>query len=100
MMAKKNAAQPAPEPVWIQPDHLQKARIAPFLCRVEPFQRMADFVPLYAHPPAVTLPPLPEPTGQTDNERGYGLRHYTADQMRDYARECLRAAGVEIRDAD
>ena len=40
------------EPVaWIQPDHLQKARIAPFLCRVEPTQRCADFVPLYLSPP-------------------------------------------------
>jgi hypothetical protein len=44
--------QPEPEPVaWIQPDHLQKARVAPFLCRVEPTQRCADFVPLYTHPP-------------------------------------------------
>lgn len=34
------------EPVWIQPNHLQKARQAPFLCRVEPKQR-DDFVPLY-----------------------------------------------------
>lgn len=41
------------EPVWIQPDHLQKARIAPFLCRVEPTKRIADFVPLYtASPPS------------------------------------------------
>jgi hypothetical protein len=40
------------EPVaWIQPDHLQKARQAPFLCRVEPTQRCADFVPIYTHPP-------------------------------------------------
>ena len=37
-----------PEPAaWAQPDHLQKARLAPFLCRVEPTQRHADFVPLY-----------------------------------------------------
>jgi len=35
---------------WIQPDHLQKAKRAPFLCRVEPTQRCADFVPLYAAP--------------------------------------------------
>jgi hypothetical protein len=40
------------EPVaWIQPDHLQKARQAPFLCRVEPTKRMSDFVPIYTHPP-------------------------------------------------
>ena len=45
-------AEPVQEPVaWIQPDHLQKARIAPFLCRVEPTQRCADFVPLYLAPP-------------------------------------------------
>jgi hypothetical protein len=39
------------EPVWIQPDHLQKAQKAPFLCRVEPHKR-DDFVPLYPTPPA------------------------------------------------
>ena len=39
----------APQPVaWIQPDHLQKAMRAPFLCRVEPTQRFPDFVPLFA----------------------------------------------------
>lgn len=44
--------EPAQEPVaWIQPDHLQKARVAPFFCRVEPTQRCADFVPLYTAPP-------------------------------------------------
>jgi hypothetical protein len=37
--------------VWIQPDHLQKAQRAPFLCRVEPNKR-DDFVPLYPTPPA------------------------------------------------
>jgi hypothetical protein len=36
---------------WIQPDHLQKARQAPFLCRVEPTKRMADFVAIYTAPP-------------------------------------------------
>jgi hypothetical protein len=39
------------EPVWIQPDHLQKAKTAPFLCRVEPHKR-DDFVPLYTTQPA------------------------------------------------
>ena len=50
-------AQPAPvqEPVWIQPDHLQKAQTAPFLCRVEPHKR-DDFVPLYTTPPAQPAP--------------------------------------------
>lgn len=44
-------AAPVQEPVWIQPDHLQKAKTAPFLCRVEPNKR-DDFVPLYTTPPA------------------------------------------------
>ena len=54
--------QPAPvqEPVWIQPDHLQKAQRAPFLCRVEPHKR-DDFVPLYTTPPAA---PMQEPVGR------------------------------------
>jgi hypothetical protein len=51
-MVYTTAAQPAPvQPVWIQPDHLQKAQKAPFLCRVEPHKR-DDFVPLYTTPPA------------------------------------------------
>jgi hypothetical protein len=37
--------------VYIQSDHLLKAMQAPFLCRVEPTQRLPDFVPLYAAPP-------------------------------------------------
>ena len=50
------------EPVaWIQPDHLQKARQAPFLCRVEPTQRMSDFVPIYTTPPRREPEPPPEP---------------------------------------
>jgi hypothetical protein len=44
-------AAPVQKPVWIQPDHLQKAQRAPFLCRVEPNKR-DDFVPLYTTPPA------------------------------------------------
>jgi hypothetical protein len=44
--------QPEQAPAaWIQPDHLQKAKQAPFLCRVEPTQRCADFVPFFTHPP-------------------------------------------------
>jgi hypothetical protein len=53
------------EPVaWIQPDHLQKARVAPFLCRVEPTQRCADFVPLYLAPPKAE--PVQEPVAWLD----------------------------------
>jgi hypothetical protein len=46
------------EPVWIQPDHLQKAQKAPFLCRVEPHKR-DDFVPLYTTPPTQPAPVEP-----------------------------------------
>jgi len=62
---KKRLAHPEQEPVWIQPNHLQKARQAPFLCRVEPKQR-DDFVPLYTAPPA--------PRRLTDEEI-HKLRH-------------------------
>jgi hypothetical protein len=48
---------PVQEPVWIQPDHLQKAQKAPFLCRVEPHKR-DDFVPLYPTPPAAQPAPV------------------------------------------
>jgi len=45
---QSRAALAQREPVaWIQPDHLQKARVAPFLCRVEPTKRMSDFIPIY-----------------------------------------------------
>ena len=38
--------------------------------------------------------PLPDPAGQTDRERGYEMRQYTAQQMLDYASSCLvHAAG-------
>ena len=50
-LAEAQQAEPVKPVAWIQPDHLQKARIAPFLCRVEPTQRFADFVPLYLSPP-------------------------------------------------
>ena len=65
MRARNDEGSPSPaaaaptqeaagEPVaWIQPDHLAKARVAPFLCRVEPTQR-ADFVPLYTSPRPTT----------------------------------------------
>ena len=56
-LLRELAAEPQGEPAaWIQPDHLQKARVAPFLCRVEPTKRMSDFVPLYAHPPQQRKP--------------------------------------------
>jgi len=42
--------------VWIRPDHLYKARQAPYLCRVEPTQRMSDFVPLFTRPAPPAAP--------------------------------------------
>jgi hypothetical protein len=49
---KGTLAHQEQEPVaWIQSTHLQQAQRAPFLCRVEPTQRLSDFVPLYTHPP-------------------------------------------------
>ncbi len=51
-MEAKAKEQTEQEPVaWIQSNHLQKAQQEPFLCRVEPMQRLPDFVPLYTHPP-------------------------------------------------
>ena len=44
------------QPVWIQSDHLQKARVAPHLCRVEPTKRFPDFVALYTAPPQQAEP--------------------------------------------
>ena len=58
---RERLAQPVQEPVWIQPNHFQKARQAPFLCRVEPAKR-DDFVPLY------TTPPQRQWQGLTDEE--------------------------------
>jgi hypothetical protein len=55
--------QPEQEPVaWMQKDHLQKAITAPFMCRVEPSQRLADLIPIY------TAPPKREWVGLTDAE--------------------------------
>lgn len=48
--------QPSGGEVWIQPNHLQKARVAPFLCRVAPTRLAPDFVPLFTHP----APGVPE----------------------------------------
>lgn len=43
------------EPVWVRPDQLQKARQAPFLCRVSPTKDALDLAPLYLHPPAAEV---------------------------------------------
>lgn len=88
-------AEPEPEPVaWIQPDHLQKARRAPFLCRVEPTKRMVDFVPLYTAPP--TRRPLTEEeiaamwrVACEKHSRGT-----TGELVRAFARAIERAHGI------
>ena len=50
--APQRQSEPEQEPVaWIQSNHLQKAQREPFLCRVEPTQRLPDFVPIYTNPP-------------------------------------------------
>ena len=41
---------PELEPVWIQSNHLDHARREPSMCRLEPTQRLPDFVPLYPAP--------------------------------------------------
>ena len=57
------AAMQVEDPVaWVQKNHLQKAIKAPFMCRVEPTQRLADFIPIY------TSPPIREWVGLTDEE--------------------------------
>jgi hypothetical protein len=66
-----------PEPVaWIQSTHLQQAQREPSLCRVEPTQRLSDFVPLYTHPPRR------EWQGLTEEEReqatGWSVEHIEA----------------------
>jgi hypothetical protein len=39
------------KPVWIQRNHLEHAQREPSMCRVEPTNRLPDFVPLYTAPP-------------------------------------------------
>jgi hypothetical protein len=86
------AAQPAPvQPVWIQPDHLQKAQKAPFLCRVEPHKR-DDFVPLHTTPPAAQPAPVQEPVAwmydflNPDN-RDEVIRDWVTQDYNDIERE-------------
>ena len=43
---------PELEPVWIQSNHLDHARREPSMCRLEPTQRLPDFIPLYPAPVA------------------------------------------------
>lgn len=48
------------------------------------------------------LPPLPDPRGMTDAQRGYALRQYTPSQMLDYATQAradLEAENKRLRGA-
>ena len=49
------AAPQQAEPVWVRPDQLQKARQAPFLCRVSPTKDAPDLMPMFLHPPAAEV---------------------------------------------
>ena len=80
--------EPVQEPVaWIQPDHLQKARIAPFLCRVEPTQRFADFVPLYL------VPTQRKPLTEEEIYKIYN-EFWRSTEAVDFARAIERAHGI------
>jgi hypothetical protein len=82
--------QPVQEPVaWIQPDHLQKARIAPFLCRVEPTKRMSDFVAVYTHPPRR------KPLSDEELDRLWREPMSADWEHREYARAVEAAHGIK-----
>jgi hypothetical protein len=78
-------AEPVEPVAWIQPDHLQKARVAPFLCRVEPTQRFPDFVALY------TAPPQRKPLTEEEIEH-IGMTHQS---LRQVVRAVERAHGIK-----
>ncbi len=56
------------EPVWVRPDQLQKARQAPFLCRVSPTKDALDLAPLYLHPPADEVRRLRDALDEIESE--------------------------------
>lgn len=89
--APPQPAEPVEPVAWIQPDHLQKARKAPFLCRVEPTKRMVDFVALY------TAPPQRKPLSNVDLAKIWddALDQLDPrDQLRFVARAIERAHGI------
>jgi hypothetical protein len=106
MMAKKNAAQPAPEPVaWRWKERINKEFVTAWIVTTcEPPPNAIYRQPLYAHPPTVTLPPPDERKdklllrtclramieSQNANRRGIST---------DWTQmiEELRAAGVEVK---
>ena len=62
------AAPQQAEPVWVRPDQLQKARQAPFLCRVSPTKDALDLAPLYLHPPADEVRRLRDALDEIESE--------------------------------
>ena len=58
------AAPQQAEPVWVRPDQLQKARQAPFLCRVSPTKDAPDLMPMFLHPPAAEVQKLRDAVSQ------------------------------------
>lgn len=53
ILAKLNSAEPA---LFIQSNHLDLANHQVFLCRCAPLKLHDDWVPLYEHPPAPSVP--------------------------------------------
>lgn len=83
-LADSDKLSPGEPVAWIQPDHLQKARQAPFLSRVEPTQRFPDFVPLYLHP----APAVPEVKAHQIRElvnqlRDIAIKYHDHQSLRD-----------------
>ena len=73
---------PELEPVWIQSNHLDHARREPSMCRLEPTQRLPDFVPLYAAPTGKQSLPV-EPVAWMHNMiDGIVVPHRPADLKR------------------
>lgn len=94
----------AGEAVWIQPNHLQHARKAPFLCRVEPKQR-DDFVPLHTTPQPTQAQAGAEPL--TDEQIAaiwaQKPRYHAAPIGKtdiEFARAIEAAHGIGIKDGD
>jgi hypothetical protein len=100
---KEAAHQPQQDPVWIQSNHLQLARRGPFLCRVEPTQRLADFVALYpGAPPRHDGTPMQWPASRSvgrQEDMGRGHLRLDLDSDNDVCIEVWngeRSASVEF----
>ena len=85
------------EPVWVRPDQLQKARQAPFLCRVSPTKDALDLAPLYLHPPAAEVQRLRD---ALENVRLLAARHRKEEWAGHMLRFCADAGvtGSSLRE--